>query len=50
MPDEREDTNETPNERELDSKPTITIAERQAGSLTTDSKPTITIAEREDSE
>ncbi len=46
MPDEREDRDETTNE--MDSKPTITIAEKQAGSSgLSDSKPTITIAEKD---
>jgi len=47
MPDERDDITTEPIEG--DEKPTITIAERQAGSAAeTDSKPTITIAERKD--
>ena len=44
MPDERPDTNDTTQEEE--AKPTITIAEKQAGSETED-KPTITIAEKQ---
>lgn len=46
MPDEREITDETL--AEVESKPTITIAEGQGGSAPlTDSKPTITIAEKD---
>jgi len=44
MSDETTDTEET---NELDSKPTITIAEKQGGETqTSDAKPTITIAEK----
>jgi hypothetical protein len=42
MPEEKE---ETPQTSELDSKPTITIAEKQ-GSGAADAQPTITIAEK----
>ncbi|MEP7147588.1 MAG: hypothetical protein ABI857_01720 [Acidobacteriota bacterium] len=48
MPDETDDREETTNE--LDSKPTITIAEKQAGSAGLADKPTITIAEKDDGE
>jgi hypothetical protein len=44
MPDETEDRDETTTE--VESKPTITIAEKQ-GSQTSDAKPTITIAEKD---
>jgi len=44
MPDERTDTNETPQEGEV--KPTITIAEKQPASAG-EEKPTITIAEKD---
>ncbi|HUR99517.1 MAG TPA: hypothetical protein VMZ26_15740 [Pyrinomonadaceae bacterium] len=43
MPDETEDRDET---NEVESKPTITIAEKQ-GSQPADAKPTITIAEKD---
>ena len=43
MSDETNDTEET---TELDSKPTITIAEKQGSETTSDAKPTITIAEK----
>ena len=45
MSNETDDTEET---TELDSKPTITIAEKQgAGTQTSDAQPTITIAEKD---
>ena len=44
MPDEKTDNNEAP--LDGDSKPTITIAEKQSASAN-DGKPTITIAEKE---
>ena len=45
MSDETNDTEET---TELDSKPTITIAEKQGGGTqTSDAAPTITIAEKD---
>jgi len=46
MSDETNDTEET---TEVDSKPTITIAEKQAsaGAGDADAKPTITIAEKD---
>ena len=47
MPDETDEIEET---NELDSKPTITIAEKQAGAAAAgdaEAKPTITIAEKD---
>ena len=44
MPDETQDTNDKPTEGE--AKPTITIAEKDAGD-SKDAKPTITIAEKD---
>jgi hypothetical protein len=45
MPDETDEREDTTNEGQ--AKPTITIAEREAGSAGAADKPTITIAEKE---
>ena len=45
MPDETDDRDQTTTEG--DEKPTITIAEKTAGSSLADEKPTITIAEKD---
>ena len=44
MQDEIEDTEET---QEVESKPTITIAEKQGSTSTSEATPTITIAEKD---